>query len=112
MSAPEVKTQSKPRVAHPAFSKFKKEDWAMRFASRIAKVNIPVKVLVGLAAGAMLIMATAFTYHELGQGKAGSPASSSETTQAVDTLAYWVQRGEAQEMLLDELRMAFFGSAK
>jgi hypothetical protein len=82
MSAPEVKTQSNPRVAHPAFSKFKKEDWAMRFASRIAKVNIPVKVLVGLAGGAMLITATAFTYHELGPGKAGSPTSNGDTFQA------------------------------
>jgi hypothetical protein len=110
MSAPEVKTQSNPRVAHPAFSKFKKEDWAMRFASRIAKVNIPVKVLVGLAGGAMLITATAFTYHELGPGKAGSPTSSTDTTQAFQDSAYLsVQDYEAEERLYDELSQSFIG---
>lgn len=147
MSAPEVNTQSTPRVAHSAFSKSKKEDGAMRIASRTSKVNIPVKVLVGLAAGAMLITATAFAYLELGQGtagstsygegsevwsgsgmpdtpyynnpdyreselgqdKAGSPTFTSETTEAFQDPAYWVQRAEAYEILLDELREAFIG---
>jgi hypothetical protein len=86
----------------------------------------------------MLITATAFTYHELGQGKAGSPSygegsevwggsvlpdtpyytnpdyresqlgkagsptSSGDTTQAIEALAYWDQRGEAGSPLVSE----------
>ena len=93
----------------------------MRFAIGMAKVNswLPesfakkssVKLLGGLAVGAMLIAATTFTYDHLRQDEAASPSSSSQITEASQALAYWVQRNEAEEMAYDELSKNFVGIA-
>ncbi len=83
----------------------------MRFAIGMAKVNswLPesfakkssVKLLGGLAVGAMLIMATTFTYDQLRRD---------EITEASQASAYWgVQRAEAEEMAYDELSKNFIG---
>jgi hypothetical protein len=68
-----------------------------------------VKLLGGLAVGAMLIMATTFTYDQLRQDEAASPSSSSQITEASQASAYWVQRDEAEEMAYDELSKNFIG---
>ena len=140
------KTQGKNGAGNPKVANMK-EVSAMRFGERIFKVKAPVKILVGLAAGAMLIGGTAFIYQEINQGKVGSLPSSSETTQAfqahlvsqyydaqemeLDALsesfigvpaswnnetiqafqpsAYWAQRDEAEEMMLQEVRHALIG---
>jgi hypothetical protein len=97
------------------------EEREMRLTIGRAKVNrwLPesfakkssVKLLGGLAVGAMLIMATTFTYDQLRRDDAASPPSSSRTTEASQASAYWVQRSEAEEMLYDELSKNFVGIA-
>ena len=59
--------------------------------------------------GAMLIMATTFTYDQLRQDEAANPSSSSRITEASQASAYWVQRDEAEEMTYDELSKNFIG---
>ena len=91
----------------------------MRFTIGMAKVNrwLPesftkkssVKLLGGLAVGAMLITATTFTYDQLRQDEAASPSSNSRITEASQASAYWVQRDEAEEMAYDELSKNFIG---
>ena len=101
------KTQGKNGAGNPKVANVK-EVSAMRFGERIFKVKAPVKILAGLAAGAMLIGGTAFIYQEINQGKAGGLPSSSETTQAFQ--AHLVsQYYDAQERELDALSESFIG---
>ena len=91
----------------------------MRFAIGMAKVNswLPesfakkssVKLLGGLAVGAMLIMAITFTYDQLRQDDAASLSSNTQITESSEASAYWVQRDEAEEMAYDELSKNFIG---
>jgi hypothetical protein len=111
MSAPVVQTQGKARAGYQKVLKIR-EECEMRFAIGMAKVNswLPesfakkssVKLLGGLAVGAMLIMATTFTYDQLRRD---------EITEASQASAYWVQRAEAEEMAYDELSKNFVGIA-
>src|SRR5918997_3112789 len=120
MSAPVVQTQGNARAGYQKVLKIR-EDCETRFAIGMAKVNswLPesfskkssVKLLGGLAVGAMLIAATTFTYDHLRQDEAASPSSSSQITEASQALAYWVQRNEAEEMAYDELSKNFVGIA-
>jgi hypothetical protein len=103
MSAPVVQTQRKARAGYQKVLKIR-EECEMRFAIGMAKVNrwLPesfakkssVKLLGGLAVGAMLITATTFTYDQLRQDKAASLSSSSQITEASQDPAYWVQAVE------------------
>jgi hypothetical protein len=68
-----------------------------------------LKLLGGLAVGAMLITATTFTYDQLRQDDAVSLSSSSQITEAPQAASYWVQRDEAEEMAYDELSKNFIG---
>jgi hypothetical protein len=70
MNTPEVNTQSKPRTAHQEVWKFK-EELEMKTATLTEKVNMrlserlakaPVKLLGGLALGALVIAATALPF--------------------------------------------------
>ena len=80
MNTPEVNTQGKPRTAHQNIGKFK-EEWEMKTATLTAKVNrwlhehlamkTPVKLLGGLALGALVVTATALP---LGTTYADEPA--------------------------------------
>jgi hypothetical protein len=107
MSAPVVQTQRKARAGYQKVLKIR-EECEMRFAIGMAKVNswLPesfakkssVKLLGGLAVGAMLITATTFTYDHLRQDEAASPSSSSQITEASQALAYWVQRDEIERL--------------
>src|SRR5919106_1975413 len=118
MSALVVETQRKARTGYQKALKIR-EECEMRFTIGMAKVNrwLPesfakkssVKLLGGLAVGAMLITATTFTYDQLRQDKAASPSSSSQIAEASQALAYWVQRDEAEEMTYDELSKNFIG---
>jgi hypothetical protein len=118
MSAPVVQTQRKARAGYQKVLKISKE-CEMRFAIGMAKVNswLPesfakkssVKLLGGLAVGAMLIMATTFTYDHLRQDDTASPSSSSQITEASQASTYWVQRDGAEEMAYDELSKNFIG---
>jgi hypothetical protein len=118
MSRPRVKTQSK-TVAQNQQTEKSAERKERRLAMERIKVKrwvsqrlankAPVKLLGALAAGAMLIAGTAFIYRELNQDIAGSPPSSSETTTAMQSSAYWVEMDEAEEMLSDELSASFYG---
>jgi hypothetical protein len=120
MSAPVVQTQRKAGAGYQKVLKIR-EECKMRFTIGMAKVNrwLPesftkkssLKLLGGLAVGAMLITVTAFTYDQLRQDEAVSPSSSSQITEASQALAYWVQRDEAEEMLFDELSKNFLGIA-
>jgi hypothetical protein len=105
------KTQGKTGMGSPKVFSLKEVD-AMRFAQRITKVKIPVKVLVGLAAGAMLITGTAFVYQGLTQDKLGNHPAGSEITQGFQAPTYpGSQDYEAGEKLFDEVREAFVGIA-
>jgi hypothetical protein len=120
MSAPVVQTQGKARAGYQKVLKIR-EECEMRFAIGMAKVNswLPesfakkssVKLLGGLAVGAMLIMATTFTYDQLRQDEAASPSSNSRITEASQASAHWIQRDEAEEMAYDELSKNFVGIA-
>jgi hypothetical protein len=120
MNAPVVQTQRKARAGYQKALKIR-EECEMGFAIGMAKVNswLPesfskkssVKLLGGLGVGAMLIMATTFTYDQLRQDEAASPSSSSQITEASQASAYWVQRDEAEEMAYDELSKNFVGIA-
>jgi hypothetical protein len=80
MNTPEVNTQSKPRTAHQEVWKFK-EEWKMKTATLTEQVNMllhehlamktPVKLLGGLALGALVMAATALP---LGTTYADEPA--------------------------------------
>jgi hypothetical protein len=72
-----------------------------RWVSQRLANKAPVKLLGGLAAGAMLLAGTAFIYQELNQDKAASPPARSETT-----TAYSVPE---QDILFDELSASFIG---
>jgi hypothetical protein len=70
MNTPEVKTQGKPSTAHQELGKFK-EELEMKTATLTAKVNMrlserlaktPVKLLAGLALGALVMTATALPF--------------------------------------------------
>jgi hypothetical protein len=87
MNTPVGKTQSKTGTKGPKFSNFE-EGNDMRSAKHIGRVKTPVKLLVGLAAGAMLVTATAFTYHELRQNEAASLPGGSQPTQALHSPVY------------------------
>jgi hypothetical protein len=101
--------------------KRRKEEKAMKTAAMMTKVNrwvhehpatrVPVRILAGVAIGAMLITPTAFIYQELNQDEAARPSSSSQITEASQAPAYWVQRDEAEEMAYDELSKNFVGIA-
>ena len=118
MSAPVVQTQGKARAGYQKALKIR-EDCEMRFAIGMAKVNswLPesfakksaVKLLGGLAVGAMLITATTFTYDQLRRDEATSLSSNSQITEASQASAYWVQMDEAEERTYDELLKDFIG---
>jgi hypothetical protein len=118
MSAPGVQTQGKARAGYQKALKIR-EDCEMRFAIGMAKVNswLPesfakkssVKLLGGLAVGAMLITATTFTYDQLRRDEAASLSSNSQITEASQASAYWVQMDAAEEMTYDELLKDFIG---
>jgi hypothetical protein len=118
MNAPGVQTQGKARAGYQKALKIR-EDCEMRFAIGMAKVNswLPesfakkssVKLLGGLAVGAMLITATTFTYDQLRRDEAASLSSNSQITEAFQTSAYWVQMDEAEERTYDELLKDFIG---
>jgi hypothetical protein len=120
MSALVVETQRKARTGYQKALKIR-EECEMRFTIGMAKVNrwLPesfakkssVKLLGGLAVGAMLITATTFTYDQLRQDEAANPSSSSQIAEASQASAYWVQRDEAEEMAYDELSKNFVGIA-
>ena len=128
MSAPVVQTQRKARAGYQKVLKIR-EECEMRFTIGMAKVNrwLPesftkkssVKLLGGLAVGAMLITATTFTYDQLRRDEAASPSSSSQIAEASQALAknfvgiaypssensqgfqapaYWVQRDEIERL--------------
>jgi hypothetical protein len=60
----------------------------MKLAIGMKQVKTPVKLLAGLAAGAMLVTATTLTYQGLTQDEVGSPIFSRETAQAPQALVY------------------------
>jgi hypothetical protein len=80
MNTPDVNTQNKPSTVHQELGKFKEEQ-EMKTATLTAKVNIwlhehlalktPIKLLVGLALGALVMAATALP---LGTTYADEPA--------------------------------------
>src|SRR5918999_2282312 len=118
MSASVVQTRGKARAGYQKALKIR-EDCEMRFAIGMAKLNswLPesfakkssVKLLGGLAVGAMLITATTFTYDQLRRDEGASLSSNTQITEASQASAYWVQRDEAEEMTYDELSKNFIG---
>jgi hypothetical protein len=118
MSAPGVQTQGKARAGYQKALKIR-EDCETRFAIGMAKVNswLPesftkkssVKLLGGLAVGAMLITATTFTYDQLRRDEAASLSLNSQITEASQASAYWVQMDAAEERTYDELLKDFIG---
>jgi hypothetical protein len=116
MSAPVVQIQRKAEAGYQKVLKIR-EECEMRFTIGMAKVNrwLPesftkkssVKLLGGLAVGAMLITATTFTYDQLRQDEAASPSSSSQTTEASQAASYWIHRDEVEEMAYGELSKSF-----
>jgi hypothetical protein len=87
MNTPEVRTQSKPRTAHQNILKFK-EEWEMKTATLTAKVNMrlserlaktPVKLLAGLALGALVMTATALPFGTTYADEPARPLSSGQT---------------------------------
>jgi hypothetical protein len=128
MRAPVVQIQRKAKAGYQKVLKIR-EECEMRFTIGMAKVNrwLPesftkkssVKLLGGLAVGAMLITATTFTYDQLRRDEAASPSSSSQIAEASQALAknfvgiaypssensqglqapaYWVQRDEIKHL--------------
>ena len=102
MSAPVVQTQGKARAGMAKVNRWLPESFAKKSS---------VKLLGGLAIGAMLITATTFTYDQLRQDEAAGPSSSSQITEASQAASYWIQMAEAEEMAYDELSKSFVGIA-
>ena len=119
MSTGNGRHQAKDRAGYQEPRKFQ-EECKMKTLGSAAKINTwvsehlgtkaPVKVLVGLAVGAMLITATAFIYQGVTLDKAGSLPSGSETAQTSQGPAYPASQDyEAEAILFDELRQSFIG---
>src|ERR687896_2433929 len=118
MRAPVVQIQRKAKAGYQKVLKIR-EECEMRFTIGMAKVNrwqpesftkkSSVKLLGGLAVGAMLITATTFTYDQLRRDEGASLSSNTQITEASQASAYWVQRDEAEEMTYDELSKNFIG---
>jgi hypothetical protein len=114
MNTTAIKAQSNPRMAHQQILRFAEEK-EMKTAKLTAKVNMwlhetfatktRVRILGGLALGAMLITATAFAYQELNQGKAGSPPSIEQTEVWLPGDTYPVATADIPGFMQNEIRL-------
>ena len=136
-----VKTQGKNGTEHQEILKVK-EEWAMKATMWMTKVNMrlhetlaaktPVKLLGGLALGALLMAATALPLGTASADEPAKPLSGEQIVQCYpeidenactsDQLKVWlgidpssedqthfIERYEAEEMLFDELAESFIG---